>query len=83
MVANLTQILNFKANFHQIKLVLPVNFLNTLFAGTFWTMVRITKFLPTSNMVFDQAEVVRHNKLPPLMTYYPLLTLNPKLTLPS
>ena len=35
--------------------------LNTLFAGTFWTMLRTTKFSPTSNMVFDQAEVVRHN----------------------
>ena len=26
------------------RLVLPVNFLNTLFAGTFWTMLRTTKF---------------------------------------
>ena len=44
-----------------LTFVLPVNFLNTLFAGTFWTMLRTTKFSPTSNMVFDQAEVVRHN----------------------
>ena len=35
--------------------------LYTLFAGTFWTMLRTTKFSPTSNMVFVQAEVVRHN----------------------
>ena len=42
------------------KVVLPVNCLKTLFAGTFWTMLRTTKFSPTSNMVFNQAEVVRH-----------------------
>ena len=33
-------------------ITVPVNFLNTLFAGTFWTMLRTTKFSPTSNMVF-------------------------------
>ena len=49
--------------------------LSTLFAGTFWTMLRTTKFSPTSNMVFVQAEIVRHSYLPPHMIYYPLLTL--------
>ena len=41
-------------------ITVPANFLNTLFTGTFWTMLT-TKSSPTTNMVFDQAEIVRHN----------------------
>ena len=49
-------------NYRPVSLTcITCNFLNTLFAGTFWTMLRTTKFSPTSNMVFVQAEVVRHN----------------------
>ena len=46
-------------NYRPVSLtcILPVNFLNTLFAGTFWTMLRTTKFSPTSNMVFVQQKL--------------------------
>ena len=49
-------------NYRPVSLIcITCKISNTLFAGTFWTMLRTTKFSPTSNMVFVQAEVVRHN----------------------